>query len=206
MRQEYIEKRKQKIRMRRGDVYDWVESIVMALLLCVLVFTFLVRVVGVIGTSMINTLEEGDRLLVSDLFYTPRQGDIVVLRKESFSDDPIVKRIIATAGQIVTIDFETGTVSVNGLALDEPYVNMSSLPMKSLDFDAQIDKEAGGVVVPEGCVFVLGDNRNGSTDSRAASIGCVDERYIMGKALLLVFPGKDIDTGRRDWGRFGLLK
>lgn len=206
MRQEYVEKRKQKIRERRGDFYDWIDSVVWAILLCVLLFTFISRVMGVVGTSMLNTLENGDRLLVSNLFYEPKQGDIIVLRKESFSADPIVKRVIATEGQVVVMDFERGEVYVNGGRLEEDYVNLEYLPMKALDFQAMVDKKTGGVTVPEGCVFVMGDNRNGSTDSRNEKIGCVDNRYIMGRALLLVFPGSDADTGTRDFSRIGLIK
>ncbi len=206
MRQEYIEKRKQKTRERRGGFFDWVESVVMALLACVLFFTFAVRVVGVIGSSMIDTLEDGDRLLVSNLFYTPKQGDVVVLRKDSFMNEPIVKRVIATENQVVKIDFDTGEVRVDDVLLNEPYVNLEYLPMKSQDFMTQIDKELEGVLVPEGCVFVLGDNRNGSTDSRTEKLGCVDVRYIMGKALFLVFPGTDPDSQKRDFGRIGWVK
>ena len=205
MRQEYIEKRKEKMRNRRRDFYDWVESMVAAILICVLFFVFIARVVGVEGTSMINTLEDGDRLLLSNLFYEPRQGDIVVLRKASFSSKPIIKRVIATEGQLVTIDFELAKVYVDGELLDEPYVHLETLPMRSLDFNSMIDKDLGGVVVPENCIFVMGDNRNGSQDSRDESIGCLDSRYVMGRAFLLIFPGVDIDSGRRDFGRLGFV-
>ena len=206
MRPEYVAKRKRKMRQRRGDIFDWIESVVLALVTCVLVFTFGVRVVGVEGTSMINTLENGDRLLISNLFYEPEAGDIVVLRKLSFSKDPIVKRIIATEGQVVKMDFERGIVYVDDVALDEPYAHLEMLPMRALDFNALIDKDIGGVVVPEGHIFVLGDNRNGSQDSRDEHIGCVDERYVMGRAFLLIYPGLDIDSGKSDFGRIGVIK
>jgi len=206
MRAEYEEKRKKRMRIRRGEIFDWIESVVCALVVCVLVFTFFVRVVGVKGTSMIDTLENGDRIIVSNLFYTPDNGDIVVLRKQSFMEEPIVKRVIATEGQLVSIDFETGEVSVDGIKLDEPYIRLDYLPMKSQDFYAQMNKELGGVVVPENCVFVLGDNRNGSTDSRTEKIGCVDTRFIIGRALFVIYPGIDTDTGRRQIGRIGVIK
>ncbi|MBQ2896031.1 MAG: signal peptidase I [Oscillospiraceae bacterium] len=206
MRPEYVEKRKQKMRERRGGAFDWIESVALALVTCVLLFTFVVRVVGVDGTSMINTLENGDRLLISNLFYEPKAGDIVVLRKLSFSKDPIVKRVIATEGQVVKMDFDRGIVYVDDVPLDEPYVHLEMLPMRALDFNALIDKDVGGVVVPEGHIFVLGDNRNGSQDSRDEHIGCVDTRYVMGRAFLLIYPGQNIDDGQHDFSRIGALR
>ena len=179
MRPEYVAKRKRKMRERRGNTFDWIESVVLALVTCVLIFIFGVRVVGVEGTSMINTLENGDRILISNLFYEPEAGDIVVLRKLSFSKDPIVKRVIATEGQVVKMDFERGIVYVDDVALDEPYINERTYDPE--DF-------VGPVTIPEGHVFVLGDNRNNSTDSRRATIGTVDERYIMGKVIFRILP------------------
>ena len=196
MSETWPEIKKRKLRERRGEVFDWIQSVVTALLVCVLLFTFIVRVVGVVGTSMIDTLQQGDRLLVSDLFYDPKQGDIVVLWKESFSDEPIVKRIIATGGQSVDIDCDQGMVYVDGQALEEDYILAPT--HRRLDF-------ANPVVVPEGCLFVMGDNRNGSTDSRDDRIGFVDERLVMGKALFLIYPGADEETGKRDWSRIGFL-
>ena len=190
--------KKRKLMERRGEKFDWIQSLVTALLVCVLLFTFLVRVVGVLGTSMLNTLQEGDRLLVSDLFYTPKQGDIIVLRKASFSEDPIVKRVIATGGQTVSIDFTAGVVSVDGVPLEEDYTLTPTT--RRIDF-------TDPVVVPEGCLFVMGDNRNGSTDSRDDRIGCVDERLVMGKAIFLIFPGANTAAGEmRDWSRVGFIR
>ena len=206
MRPEYVEKRKRRMRERRGNTFDWIESVVLALVTCVIIFTFVARVVGVEGTSMINTLENGDRVLISNLFYEPKSGDIVVLRKLSFSKDPIVKRVIATEGQVVKMDFERGIVYVDDVALDEPYVHLEMLPMRALDFNALIDKDIGGVVVPEGHIFVLGDNRNGSQDSRDEHICCVDTRYVMGRAFRLLYPGRNIDSGKSDFGRIGVIK
>ena len=162
-----------------SEALDWLQCIVSALVAAILLFTFVARTITVVGSSMVPTLEEGNLLIVSRLFYQPKYGDIVVLRKESFMRDPIVKRVIATEGQTVDIDFQAGVVYVDGVALDEPYVN--SLTTEPEDFDEP-------VTVPEGHVFVMGDNRNRSTDSRSNSVGCVDTRYIIGKALLRLAP------------------
>ena len=128
---------------------------------------------------MVPTFHEGDKVVISNLFYEPEQGDVVVLRKLQFQEEPIIKRVIATEGQIVDIDFETGLVFVDGEPLNEPYI--AEPTYTRLDFD-------GMLTVPEGHVFVMGDNRNHSNDSRDASIGCVDERYILGKVLVRLFP------------------
>ena len=165
---------------KSSELFDWIQCIVVALVASILVFLFLGRTVGVIGGSMETTLFEGDRLIISDLFYTPEAGDIVVLRQPSFRNEPIVKRVIATGGQTVDIDFENAIVYVDGKALEEPYLNDFSY------FDRQDFKS--GITVPEGCIFVMGDNRNASTDSRTSSIGCVDVRNVLGKVLWRLTP------------------
>ncbi len=162
-----------------NEALDWLQCIVSALVIAILVFTFFARTTSVVGSSMLPTLEEGDLLLISRLFYQPKRGDVIVLRKASFMTDPIVKRVIATEGQTIDIDFQEGVVYVDGVALDEPYVN--SLTKEPEDFTEP-------VTVPEGHVFVMGDNRNRSTDSRSAMVGCVDTRFILGKALLRLAP------------------
>ena len=179
MNETWPEIKKRKLKERRGETFDWIQSLVVALFACVLIFTFLVRVVGVVGTSMLNTLHPGDRILVSNLFYTPKRGDIIVLRKESFNSEPIVKRVIATEGETVTIDFEGGIVYVDGVALDEPYTLEPT--HRRIDF-------GDSVTVPEGCLFVMGDNRNDSTDSRMRVVGFIDEKYIMGKVVGRIMP------------------
>lgn len=162
-----------------GEAYDWAVSIVFALVFCVLVFTFVIRPVEVDGDSMNYTLLNGDKMIVSKLFYTPEQGDIVVFRKDEYKPKALVKRVIATEGQTVEIDFDKGIVYVDGVALDEPYTaDNTYIP---LDF-------SGIQTVPEGCVFVMGDNRNRSTDSRKYEIGMVDTRLIIGKAVFIMFP------------------
>ena len=169
------------------------------LVVIVLVFLLLFRVVVVSGPSMMQTLLHGDYLLLlNNVFYTePKQGDIVVISKDSFKNgEPIIKRLIATEGQWVDIDFEAGIVYVNGNALDEPYVNTPTNLDEGVSFP---------LMVEEGCVFVLGDNRNASKDSRSLEIGQIDKREILGKALFLFIPGKDEATQKMDFKRIGAL-
>ena len=120
----------------------------------------------------------------------------MVLRKSSFLDEPIVKRVIATEGQVVDIDFVTGSVYVDGILLKEDYINERTFTEEGMEFP---------LIVPEGSIFVMGDNRNHSNDSRDSRLGTVDTRYVIGKAVLLAFPGTDILTGKRDFGRIGVL-
>lgn len=182
---------------KRGwDVYEWVQALVCSVLTVVVVFTFAIRLIGVDGHSMVPTLQDGDRLMVlsSALCGGFRQGDIVVLRKESFLPEPIIKRIIATEGQTVDIDFSSGAVFVDGRQLHEDYILERTFLAEGTVFP---------LTVPEGCVFVMGDNRNASNDSRDARLGAVDERYIIGRAVFLAFPGRDAVTGMREYGRIG---
>ena len=196
MNETWPEIKKRKLKERRGETFDWVQSLVAALLICVLMFTFVVRVINVNGTSMRDTLHNNDKILISNLFYRPKQGDVVVLRKEAFSDEPIVKRIIALEGQTVNIDFTAGVVYVDGEALDEPYTLTPTT--RRIDFEEE-------VTVPEGCMFVMGDNRNGSTDSRDDRIGFVDTRLILGRAFFLLIPGGDTREPA-DWSRIGRIR
>lgn len=163
----------------KAEVYDWLQSIVTAILACILLFVFAVRTIGVIGVSMENTLHWKDRVVISNLFYSPKQGDIIVLRKETFREEPVIKRVIATEGQTIEIDFNNGIVYVDGEALVEEYI--AEPTYRALDF-------TGAVTVPEGHVFVMGDNRNHSNDSRDSMLGVVDERYILGKTLFRIWP------------------
>ena len=181
---------------RRREVYEWIQALVCSVLTVVLLFTFGVRLIGVDGHSMVPTLQHGDRLLVlnSALCGGYERGDIVVLRKESFLPTPIVKRVIATGGQVVDVDFSSGSVFVDGQRLQEDYVNERTYRNDGTEFP---------LTVPEGSVFVMGDNRNHSNDSRDARLGTVDARYIIGRAVFLAFPGPDADTGERAYGRIG---
>ena len=163
----------------QNELFDWAQNIAVILTVVVLLFTFVLRVIGVEGPSMMNTLHDGDWLLVSDLFYEPENGDIVIIKKEEFMQSPIVKRIIATEGQTVNIDFDAGRVWVDNVPIEEPYVNGAT----NRAFDMTFPQ-----TVPEGCVFVLGDNRNHSSDSRTLSLGMVDERHIIGKVIFRILP------------------
>lgn len=165
----------------------------------VLIFSLLFRVVVVSGPSMKNTLYNGDYILLlnSALYTEPQYGDIIVACKDSFNNgEPIIKRVIATEGQTVDIDFEAGIVYVDGVALDEPYTNTPTNVQEGMRFP---------LVVNEGCVFVMGDNRNSSKDSRSLEIGQIDKREILGKALFLVFPGSPDQETERDYSRIGAL-
>ena len=164
----------------RREAYDWIQSLISALLICVLVFVFVLRIMDVHGTSMFPTLNNGDKVLVSDLFYEPARGDIVVFKKDSYDDNKaLVKRVVAVAGDVVNIDFEKGVVYVNGEALEEDYIDV--LTTTKIDF-------IGPQTFPDNCLFVMGDNRNASTDSRDKRIGMVDKRLVIGKVLLVVYP------------------
>ena len=156
----------------KNEIFDWVQNIVFILSAIVLIFIFLFRIVGVDGESMMPTLHHKDWLVISDLFFEPERGDIVVLSKNSFMDGKmIVKRVIATENQTVDIDFKKGIVYVDGKELSEPYIAEPTHRNISMSFPA---------TVPE--------NRNHSTDSRDASLGMVHESCILGRLLLRLLP------------------
>ena len=172
----------------------WMLSVVM------IVFLVFFRIIVVSGPSMRQTLLDGDYLLLaSNLFYRePEKGDIVVLGKKAYDNGkPIVKRVIATEGQIVDMDFVNGIVYVDGLPLEEDYINT----LTNLDEGAAFPQ-----IVEENCVFVMGDNRNNSKDSRSLEIGQVDKREILGKVALILFPGTDGGSQSRDFSRIGKVE
>lgn len=178
----------------RLELYDWLQCIVSAILCGILIFVFVGRVIGVDGSSMLNTLRDRDTVIMSNLLYTPQYGDIVVFRDDKYDHNkPLVKRVIATEGQTVDIDFSTGEVFINGRVIVENYIR--ELTMERLDFE-------GPMTVPKGCVFVMGDNRNASTDSRSDLVGMVDTRQILGKVLFVLIPGGN-ENGSRSWNRIG---
>lgn len=168
----------------KNDLFFWLQALVMALVLLILLFTFVGRVITVDGTSMLPTLHHKDVLLLRSIGYTPEQGDVIVLTKDfsGYTGQPIVKRVIATGGQTVRIDYEENKVYVDGTALTEPYINEADMIYLGGSLTIQ------EITVPEGSVFVLGDNRNHSSDSRHVELGAIDHRHILGKAVMILFP------------------
>ncbi len=162
---------------RYAGLYDWVEIITTALILITLIFTFMFRLVNVDGTSMETTLYDRERLILSRLPYTPERGDIVVISRGT-DTEPLIKRVIGVAGDTVAIDSETGEVYLNGKILQEPYIEVST--------SAELMK--GEVTVPEGMVFVMGDNRSPGQSLDSRTFGCVEEERVIGKAVYRVSP------------------
>ncbi len=164
----------------KKELWEWAKAILFAAVIVFIVFRFIIQVVTVNGVSMEPTLEGGDRLIISNLFYTPAAGDIVVLSDETGLDEALIKRIIALPGQTVDIN-ENGEVLVDGKVLSEPYIA------------ERIDESHRGdmtypLTVPEDSVFVMGDNRNHSTDSRDSQVGLVDEGEILGRVIFRLLP------------------
>ena len=164
-----------------ATVYDWLGSLFMALVVVLLLMTFGFRIIDVDGKSMEPTLIDTDKVVITDLFYTPRNGDIVIISHAEEYAKPLVKRVIATAGQELKLDYDKNEVYVDGEKLDEPYIQ--GVTVRG---DLPADQING--VVPEGKVFVMGDNRSVSLDSRYQQIGFIDEDLIIGKAQLDVIP------------------
>ena len=182
------------------ECYGILHDIAYVLMIVTLLFVFVVRLVGVDGKSMLPTLHHGDYLILeSNFLYGDddiEAGDIVVLTVPYYKEEPIVKRVIATEGQTVDIDFATGSVYVNGELLEEDYINELTFVDEGTEFP---------LTVPEGAIFVMGDNRNHSDDSRNSRLGTVDTRYVIGKAVFLLFPGPDSQSGERDFSRIGFF-
>lgn len=165
--------------------YEWLHTLIFALVVIMLLLTFVFRLITVDGESMMDTLHDRDKVLITNLFYTPEDGDVVVISHGQILDKPIIKRVIATEGENLNIDFQKGEVSVNGVVIDEPYIK----DLTTRQGDAEIPE-----VVPKGMVFVMGDNRNHSTDSRFTQVGLIDKNNIVGKAQFVLFPFDRIKT------------
>ena len=183
----------------KQSVLLYVHDLMCMLLMVMLLFLVVFRVILVTGDSMFTTLWDGDYLLlVSELFCgAPEPGDIVVISKQSFDNgSPIVKRVIATEGQTVDIDFESGTVYVDGKALREPYIHNETTNEEGTVFP---------LTVAENCIFVLGDNRAVSLDSRSPQIGQIDRREVLGKALCLIIPGTHHGQLLPNYSRIGAV-
>lgn len=161
-----------------GWIFDWAHLLIIAVACVVIILTFFFRIVSVDGRSMMNTLLDGDKVVVTNFLYTPKNNDIVVISHAEKYDKPIIKRVIATEGQTLKIDFENERVYVDGTLVDEPYVS------------SQLKEGNGEIpsVIPEGKVFVMGDNRYESLDSRSVEIGLIDEENIIGKAQVILYP------------------
>lgn len=169
-------------------LYEWMQTIVVTFLLVLFLLLFIGRNIGVEQQSMTPTLLDGDRMIVRSILYTPSRGDIVIFAKQDFEEGTaMVKRVIGTAGDEIDIDTTSGIVYLNGAPLDEPFVN-------DLTFFA--GDTIYPYIVPAGHVFVMGDNRNHSNDSRSTAIGSVDTREIIGQAIAVFFP----------FDRIGLLR
>ena len=166
-------------------VFEWIEMIALyfsvAMLILILFFTHS----PVNGDSMNPTLANGDVVIISKFAYTPKNGDIIVCQSESYGlDTPLVKRIIATEGQTVYIDYERRTITVDGITLNEDYITENDIPFDSSDYLEST------FTVPKGKLFVMGDNRGHlkSADSRCEKVGFIDEGYVVGKVVLRLFP------------------
>ncbi|MGI6280168.1 MAG: signal peptidase I [Acutalibacteraceae bacterium] len=178
------------------EILEWLDVLCGAIITVVIVFSLFFRVATIDGDSMKNTLINNDKVIITNLNYTPKQGDIVVISRnvqnsveeQDNSDEPIIKRVIAVGGQTVDIDFNTATVYVDGVPLKEDYISSPTVDKYDVDFP---------VYVPKGSVFVLGDNRRVSLDSRSRAIGndgIVDSRYILGHAVFRFFPFNKIGS------------
>ncbi len=178
-------------------IYDWFSCIFPALICVVLLLTFAFRLIKVDGTSMESTLIDKDRVVVTNIFYTPKDGDIVVISHGEEYAEPLIKRVIATEGQTLKIDFENGEIYVDGVLLNEDYIQG-----QTIEGDAVIPE-----VIPEGKVFVLGDNRTVSLDSRYQKVGLIDASSIIGKAQIDLIPHTYDEYGqpRLDFGKVRYL-
>lgn len=167
-----------------GEVFEWLESCIFAVVVILLIFTFLFRSATVSGSSMVPTLHDGERLILRQIGYNdPQYGDIIVVDRTQHGEPPIIKRVIGREGDEIDINFQTGDVRRNGELLDEPYINEPTVTQRDVEFP---------VVIPEGCLFVMGDNRNNSADSRMTEIGMIDLRRVMGKAIFRFLPIRKI--------------
>ena len=180
----------------KKEVLDWIVSIAIAIIIALVIRTYVFTLVKVDGPSMNPTLTHGDTLYTNRFFYTPKNGDIIIFRPKNSPETPYVKRVIATEGQTVEIDEFSGDVIVDGKIIDEDYI------LEPLVSDGNMQYPC---VVPENHVFVLGDNRNRSSDSRHYLLGGIDERLIIGKAVFRIFPGKNSLSEKRDFSTIGPL-
>ena len=169
-----------------SNCFEWTEAIVEAIIPVVFILAFVFRIVSVSGESMLETLHDMDKVLVMEWYYKPKNGDVVVIRRGQNFKEPLIKRVIATEGQSLNIDFDTGDVTVDGKVLDESGYIKEKMWLRE---DGNIPS-----VIPEGYCFVMGDNRNNSLDSRSKAVGLIKNEDIKGKASFVVFPFNRIKT------------
>lgn len=162
-----------------GIVYDVVATLESAVIILMLFFSLMFRPAAVIGDSMLPNFSGGDRVACVHSFSGYERGDVIIISHATRKDESIIKRVIAVGGDTVDIDFYKGTVSVNGQVLDEPYVGTPT----NLSYDMKFP-----LTVPEGKLFVLGDNRNDSIDSRSTDIGLINENKVLGKVIFRFYP------------------
>ena len=187
------------------DAADMLEAVLISIFCVIMLFAYVLRPVTVEGHSMESTLQDQDKLFMTDLFYTPERGDIVIIDNDAShtfdengnlvegqglstvtTEKRLIKRIIAVGGETLDINFDDGTVTIDGTVLDEPYINNLTLN----------DEGAFSypITIPDGYYFVMGDNRNHSSDSRHVTLGPVDSRYVIGGARFVFFPFQDVGT------------
>ncbi len=171
---------------KRHEFFEWVDALVFCAVTIILIFLFFFRMVTVQGVSMEPTFLDGDRLIIQSIAYKPERGDVVVLDSYTGLGKPLVKRVVAVGGDTINIIPETGEVYINDELIIEEYISDNITVVYDVEFPLTIE---------EGHVFVMGDNRDNSQDSRSSNVGQIDERGIMGKAVVRVFP----------FDRFGLL-
>ena len=183
---------------RRNYILAYLHDLVFLIAGALLIFSLLFRIIVVSGPSMKDTLVDGDCLLLLDntFFNEYDRGDVVVISKQTYDNGtPIIKRVVATEGQTVDIDFEKGIVYVDGKALNEPYIKTPTNRKEGVEFPLTVD---------DGCLFVMGDNRNDSKDSRSPEIGLIDKHEILGKAIFILFPGNEGGALKREYSRIGV--
>lgn len=184
---------------RREGVYDWIEVFAAAVTIVVIMLSFIMRIATVRGHSMNDTLSDGQVLIMSDMFYTPKQGDIVVVQQNGgYFESPLVKRVIATGGQTLNIDFDKWEVTVDGKVVSEDYVKIVlGVSMDKEEYYSVYSSyfdEAGSMTIPDGYLFVMGDNRNESSDSRSIYVGLVRENEVLGKVVFSLLPLSSFGT------------
>lgn len=186
-----------KVSDAQNVILSYLHDLVFLLVGLLVLFVLLFRIVVVSGDSMLNTLHEGDYLVVlsSSVYKNPKPGDVVVVSKDAYKDgEPLVKRVIAVGGQ--TIDIKQGVVYVDGVEQEGEFTHEGYVGESAQSYP---------MTIPDGYIFVLGDNRNNSTDSRSNKIGLISEREVLGKVLFIALPSKDPVTDRRDFSRFGAV-